>query len=273
MPDLKAPMRYHGGKQRIADWVAARLPDNPMYTEPFFGMGSVLLARPASKRELANDIDRNLYAFWTTIRDHPDRMQGRLDRTPLRSRDIHADARRELENPDLPLEDRAYWWVLLAWMSYSGIALQRRNHYATCHNPDVGAPKQWPVVQPLADRMRSVEIERRDGVEVLQRFAHHASQTVYVDPPYPTASTLNDYAALPDYGLLAEALLAQKGACAVSGHPGDWPQLDQAGWNRQTVPVATTMPNDVRQPGDPTKNRIEVLWTNYTPPAQAQFDV
>ena len=92
---MKAPFRYHGGKQRSAQWIAAQLPQMRGYMEPFAGMCSVLLARPPVKSELVNDPNDNIWAFWTTVRDQPGWLQHRLAATPHNHQSIFTEAQRQ----------------------------------------------------------------------------------------------------------------------------------------------------------------------------------
>ena len=43
---MKPPFPYYGGKTRVAEEIASILPAHRHYVEPFFGAGSVLLAKP-----------------------------------------------------------------------------------------------------------------------------------------------------------------------------------------------------------------------------------
>lgn len=71
---LRPPLVYYGGKQRLAPLIAGLLPSHRHYVEPFGGSLSVLLAKPrsVSRRETVNDLDGNLMAFWTALRDSPE---------------------------------------------------------------------------------------------------------------------------------------------------------------------------------------------------------
>src|SRR5262245_39465374 len=98
---LTPPLKWHGGKAYLADWIISLMSPHLHYVEPFSGGGQVLVARdPADQRlwwpgqasdgrrcrgvsELVNDIDRNLMTFYAVLRD-PElfgRLQHRLDLT------------------------------------------------------------------------------------------------------------------------------------------------------------------------------------------------
>ena len=51
---MKPPFPYYGGKTRVAEEIASILPAHRHYVEPFFGAGSVLLAKPPIVMETVN---------------------------------------------------------------------------------------------------------------------------------------------------------------------------------------------------------------------------
>lgn len=42
----RPPLRYHGGKWRLAEWIIRHMPPHRIYIEPFGGGGSVLMRKP-----------------------------------------------------------------------------------------------------------------------------------------------------------------------------------------------------------------------------------
>ena len=80
---------YYGGKARkgLLKWIVARLPveKNSLYCEPFAGMLSVLLAREKSEVEMVNDLNGDIMAFWTALRDNKDELRDLCYATPVRS--------------------------------------------------------------------------------------------------------------------------------------------------------------------------------------------
>lgn len=73
---VKTPLRYPGGKSRVAELLVDLMPDFKEYREPFLGGGSVYLTakqkRPDAKFWV-NDLYYDLYCFWYEVqRDNPD---------------------------------------------------------------------------------------------------------------------------------------------------------------------------------------------------------
>ena len=76
---VKTPLRYPGGKSRGMKVLDTFLPPTMTeYREPFVGGGSVFLhARQKYGADVdywINDKYHNLYCFWKTLRDHPEKM-------------------------------------------------------------------------------------------------------------------------------------------------------------------------------------------------------
>ncbi|NPU89996.1 MAG: DNA adenine methylase [Fervidobacterium sp.] len=76
---LVAPFPYFGGKRRIADKIWHYLGYNvPMYIEPFFGSGAVLLARKnydrTKHREIVCNVNGYLCNVWRALQNNPDEV-------------------------------------------------------------------------------------------------------------------------------------------------------------------------------------------------------
>jgi DNA adenine methylase len=62
------PLKWHGGKHYLADWVVSLMPAHTHYVEPYAGGLSVLLAKnPEGVSEVANDLDNGLTNLWTVL--------------------------------------------------------------------------------------------------------------------------------------------------------------------------------------------------------------
>lgn len=55
MTRLTQPVKIHGGKRYLADWIISYFPPHLQYVEAFFGGGSVLLRRDPNRDWFIND--------------------------------------------------------------------------------------------------------------------------------------------------------------------------------------------------------------------------
>src|SRR5579859_8049086 len=67
---LDPPLKWHGGKHYLAPKIVALMPPHLHYVEPYFGGGSVLLAKdPEGVSEVVNDLNYELTEFWLALQD------------------------------------------------------------------------------------------------------------------------------------------------------------------------------------------------------------
>lgn len=119
----------------------------------------------------------------------------------------------------------------------------------------------------LADRLRDVQIERRDALEVLERVASVERAVIYADPPYSGADT-EPYGADVDREKLGEILRIQKGRAAISGYGDEW---DRLGWRREEFEWSAKPGGAGMARG--AVPRTEVLWCNYEPEASGLLGI
>jgi DNA adenine methylase len=96
---LTPPLKWHGGKSYLADWIIDLMPKHLHYVEPFGGGLAVLLAKdPFDQRhqwsekpfekgisEVVNDVNRELMNFWKVLQDEESfrRFQRIVEATPF----------------------------------------------------------------------------------------------------------------------------------------------------------------------------------------------
>jgi hypothetical protein len=66
---LKSPLRWYGGKARLAKYLLPLLPVHHRYVEVFGGGASMLLQKPPSALEVLNDPQTDLMDFWRVVKD------------------------------------------------------------------------------------------------------------------------------------------------------------------------------------------------------------
>ena len=102
MTKLTQPLKWHGGKYYLRNWIVGLMPPHLHYVEPFFGGGGILLARDPNRdwmasgdekltaaergsSEVANDVHGELINFWRVLQnpDDFDAFRRRIELTPF----------------------------------------------------------------------------------------------------------------------------------------------------------------------------------------------
>lgn len=261
---MKPPFVYFGGKQVLADRIAALLPDHLHYVEPFCGSLAVLLAKQPSRMETVNDLDREVVTFWRVLRDRPEDLERVCALTP-HARAEHADVL-TAEPVEAELEVARRVWVRLT--QGRGAQLRRTTgwrYFKDPHGSNVSMPGYLEAYRArlaaCLDRMAQVSLECRPALDLVAEYGVHPDALLYVDPPYlgETRNWGNQYRhEMRDeasHRELAEALRAARAAVVVSGYPS--PLYDEvfAGWDRVSIAARTSQ-------GGEGSERTEVLWSN-----------
>lgn len=264
----RPPVRWHGGKFKLARSILPFFPPHRIYTEAYGGGASLMLHKWRSHGEVYNDLDSAIVGLFRVLQQEAQsaRLVELLAATPF--------ARREFEIAFEPSEDPVESARRLVVRSFMGFgsnahAAAARGHKSTGFrsnsNRSGTTPAQdWmnlPAAYPaIIARMRGVVIEHRDAVEVLVR--HDGADTLhYVDPPYlhGTRSMVQGgklayrhEMTLADHCVLLEALRALKGMVIVSGYASALYDASLAGWRRVEIETYA----------DGARPRVEILWLN-----------
>lgn len=181
---MKSIIKYPGGKWRIADWIVSKMPEHRSYLEPFFGSGAVLFHKKRSPIETINDLDGDVVNLFACIRNDPEKLAYMLHYTPY-SREVYDSAfDKETENPF----EKARLFLVRMNMSHGFKA----NIKVGWKNDVQGRERAYAAydwqrlpeqISSVAERLRGVQIEHRDALELIQRF-HDTKVLIYCDPPY-----------------------------------------------------------------------------------------
>ena len=194
--------------------------------------------------------------WWTCVRDHAEEL-GRLIYWSPKARASWEWAQRAVDDEGESCCRRALAFTMLTYYSFG---IEGRFIAAKSGMTPVAMP--WHSgfdtrITALAGRIRAVVLESVDAVDLLQRFTTYPDSIIYCDPPYAGTQS---YAHDVDRGALTDALRAQQGRVAVSGYEGEW---DHLGWEPHRRKINAYIGTFHKKGG-----RVEVLWTNYTPPAE-----
>lgn len=265
MPNLSL-IRWAGGKGRQLDELLPFIPDGRIYVEPFGGGGTVLLNKPRSPIEVYNDLDRSLVNLFHVLRDEAkfDRFAGMLGWT-LYARETFLESLDCEQEQDDVLAAVKFYTMLN--QSISGKRLAGKNDWARAKVDNLA--DRWILRQeklgPIRDRLRRVQVENRDAIDVLK--AWDSPNTVfYCDPPYvlETRKKQKYYAVEPGdeyHRELVRVIAELRGSVVLSGylHPTYNTLLDR-GWTADSYKQTANM--TVHAVGKVRDARQEVVWRN-----------
>ena len=192
------PLKWHGGKSYLADWIISLMPEHTHYVEPYFGGGAVLFRKdPEGASEVVNDINGKLHNFWTCLRceERFEHMVRLLEATPV-SEMRFAEAREWRATIDVY---RAVDFFVQYRQSRQGLgkdfATLSRNRTRRGMNEQVSS---WlSAIDGLPDaheRLKRVVILNRDALDVIRQ-QDGPNTLFYLDPPYlhETRSSTGEY--------------------------------------------------------------------------------
>ena len=274
------PLKWHGGKHYLAQWIIEHFPNRDEYThynEPYAGGLSVLFAHdPEGKAETVNDLNSDLTIFWQV-----------LAHEELSERFIKSMSCVPLGNLGFEASKAMTQAQVVAYESWAGMALHRAAAFFVRYrqsrqglgkdyctpttrtrrgmNENVSAWLSAVDGLPEAcERLRRVEIRNMDAVDFIQTYDHEKA-LFYLDPPYlhETRATKSDYEhemKIEDHCRLLECLMKIKGKFCLSGYPSDLYQRysQVSNWT-----VAYREIDNKASSKKSKDKKTEALWRNY----------
>lgn len=222
MNEPRTPLRYPGGKQRLAPFILEILRENNLvggdYVEPYAGGAGVaidlLLGGHVSKVHI-NDSSLPIYAFWRSILVHTEEFNRLVSETPLNV-DEWTKRRSIVQNPDkYGLLEVGFSTFYLNRCNRSGVltggligGLAQTGKW----NMDARFPREGLIrrIEDIATKKDSVVVTRYDAEDFIFNHIPHLPEKsfIYCDPPYfrqPSRLYLNRYK-LEDHARLAAVI-------------------------------------------------------------------
>jgi DNA adenine methylase len=213
------PLKWAGGKCRMADKLLPMIPPHSVYVEVCAGGAGLFWCKPRdwSRCEVLNDVDGDLVNFYRVLSRHGRRMAWEVARMPY-SRELFNKLKKDRPRSEFA-RARNFWFV-------NQIAFG-----AIMRTPDF-APRTRRPVKTLSARPREcidAIIARLDGVILenldFARVVHvydRPDTFFYIDPPYYDVKDLyvKDFAE-EDHARLAKGLRGIRGVFLLSynNHP------------------------------------------------------
>lgn len=195
-----SPLRYPGGKAKIADFIKQVVKDNDLldgvYVEPYAGGAAValsLLMDEYVSRIIINDKDRSVYAFWHSVLYDTDRLCQLIEETPVTMETWRGQ--RELQSPENKKT------TALLTLGFSTFFMNRTNRSGIIRAGVIGGYNQTGNYkinarykkEDLIARIRRIsayadriELKNEDAVDFVNDIVQTAAQNtiLYLDPPY-----------------------------------------------------------------------------------------
>lgn len=258
---MRPVLKYPGAKWRLAPWIISHMPPHESYLETYAGSLAVLLRKQPSRIETVNDLDGDIVNFWRVCRERPDELAVALSLTPWARAEFES-ARNDAPD-DIDDVERARRFAVRCWMAYGSSARSTGWRHTKAKAPHGGPAcgRIWDAmpsaVQEASLRLRHVQIEHKDAVELIRAY-NGGNVLIYADPPYllytRTGAYYHHEMTDADHEEMLRALLAHEGPVLLSGYDNDLynDMLLPQGWVRDTKQTAAE--KGVR--------RVESLWCN-----------
>lgn len=198
MPNNYSPLRYPGGKSRLAPYVAWIIHQNGLYggayVEPYAGGAGValyLLLEQYVNRIYINDIEPLVYAFWDSVLNHTDDLIQLIRDTPI-TLETRLNQVRVFENPDqYTTLERGFAAFFLNRTNFSGIlraGVIGGNDQTGKYKIDARYRRDEliPRIERIALNRRRIHLYNLDAITLLNTITPTLPQKslVYLDPPY-----------------------------------------------------------------------------------------
>lgn len=274
MTSITGPLKWHGGKQYLANRFAELMPPHLHYVEPFAGGLAVLLAKPCDGiSEVVNDLNGDLTNFWSVLRDVDafERFHRLVTATPF-SEPQWLASKAAMVQPDVDAVRRAYHFFVFCRQSLAGrmVSFAPLSRTRTRRAMNEQASAWWNVIEGLPEvhaRLKRVVILNRPALEVISN--NDGPETFfYLDPPYlhETRSTTWEYGdhemAAAEHENMLSQLAELQGKFMLSGYRSAIYDAAAAlyGWTLTEF----ELPNNAAS-GKSKRRMVECVWTNYQP--------
>ena len=279
---LTPPLKWHGGKSYLADWIIGLMPRHLHYVEPFGGGLAVLLAKnPFDQRhgwseksfekgtsEVVNDLNRELMNFWKVLQNEESfsRFQRIVEATPFSQPQWDEAGARMRPRHELDVEAAMAFFVRCRQSRAGGFkvfATLSRNRTRRRMNEQASA---WVgCIEGLADvhdRLKRVVVLCDDALKVIRQ--QDGERTLfYLDPPYvhDTRFTTDAYQYEMDESVHNELLATIQqcqGRVMLSGYPNELYDQTLHDWNRHDREIDNKVSGGISK-----RVMTESLWCNF----------
>lgn len=257
---LRSPLKWHGGKHYLADWIISHFPPHRKYVESFGGGASVLIQKPPSKFEVYNDLNEKVTRFFRVLRNDLHALKRKLRLTPYSEAEFNSASACPDDADDVEKArcDYVLWCQSFGGQGKSFSASIDRSRGGRADNVNAWKNKIESLDQ-VAARVADVQVLTRSAIEVIELF-DGPDTLFYLDPPYVhhTRVSTNVYAhemTDADHVALAKVLNRCQGKIILSGYRSPLYDRLYKNWRREEREIANHSAG-----GDKKTRQTECLW-------------
>ena len=196
--DFYSPLRYPGGKGKIAEFVKSVFKQNLLldgcYVEPYAGGASValsLLFDGYASRIIINDFDRSIFAFWHSVLNNTDELCKKINNAKINVKNWRLQKQIQTTKEKANLLDLGFSTFFLNRVNRSGIikggvigGIKQTGNFkidARFNKPDL--IKRIRRIAGFKNRISLYNLDAIDLIKLLSKKLPHKT-LVYFDPPY-----------------------------------------------------------------------------------------
>ncbi len=193
-----SPLRYPGGKNKLAKFIAKICVDNNIsghYVEPYAGGASValhLLIEGNVKKITINDFDRSIYAFWHSVLKNTNKLCDLIENTEINIENLNKMRDIQKNKSKARLLDLGFSTFFLNRTNISGIITagiiggikQNGKYKMDCRFNKEALIKRIRLIAKHKAQINLYNLDALKLIEKIQKESNNKKTIFYFDPPY-----------------------------------------------------------------------------------------
>lgn len=193
-----SPLRYPGGKKKLAKFIALMCEKNNInghYIEPYAGGASValyLLINGFIKEITINDFDRAIYAFWYSVLNNTEKFCKKIKNTEISIDNWKKFKKIHTNKVSVDLFDLGFATFFLNRTNHSGVLdggiiggiEQRGNYKIDCRFNKEELIKRIKLIAKYKKNIHLYNLDALKLIDEIQKNNQSQNAIFYFDPPY-----------------------------------------------------------------------------------------
>ena len=192
-----SPLRYPGGKSRLAPFLARICIDNNIknYIEPYAGGASValfLLIENFVEKVIINDKDRSIYSFWYSVLNYTDQLCELTENTDITIEEWKKQKNIQKRKKEADIFELGFSTLFLNRTNRSGIInagvmggiKQKGKYKIDCRFNKDEIIRRIRLIASKRDKIKLFNLDAMELIDNLKSEVLNEQSLFYFDPPY-----------------------------------------------------------------------------------------